>query len=108
MCRTRFSWRQAVEALRLVHIAKRAKHAGTCLAHGFDFAPVSFSVLGSFGPTAEEILTRFCQQYVSHARIRPWEAHQWVYHRLSFAVMRGVVEQFVRRQSSDFGWCLIN
>ena len=26
-----------------------------------------------------------------------------VYHRLSFVVMRGVAEQFVRRHSSDFG-----
>ena len=100
----RSNWQQAAEALRLVQEAKCAKHAETCLAHGFDFAPFSFSVLGSFGPTAQEVLTRVCQRYVSHARIRPWEAHQWVYRRLSFAVMRGVAEQFVRRQSSDFGW----
>ena len=99
----RSSWRQAVEALRLVQEAKRAKHAETCLAHGFDFAPFTFSVLGSFCPVAEEILTRFCKRYVSHAHIRPWEAHQWVYRHLSFTIMRGVAEQFVRRLSSDFG-----
>ena len=80
------------------------KHAETCLAHSFDFAPFSFSVLGSFSLAAEEILTRVCQRYVSHARILPWEAHQWVYQRLSFPVMHGVAKQFIRRQSSNFGW----
>ena len=54
----RSSWRQAAQALRLVEEAKGAKHAETCLTHGFDFAPFSFSVLRSLGPAAEEILTR--------------------------------------------------
>ena len=68
----RSSWRQA---LRSVQEAKCAKHAETCLTHGFDFAPFSFYVLRLFGPAAEEILTEICELYVSHARIRPWEAH---------------------------------
>ena len=100
----RYTRRQAVEALRVVQEAKRVKYAETCLAHGFDFPTFCFSVLGSFGPAAEEIITRFCPRYVSNARIRPWEAHQWVYHRMSSLVMRGVAEQFICRQSSDFGW----
>ena len=33
-----------------------------------------------------------------------WAAHSYVFHRLSFAVMRGVAEQFVGRQLSTFGW----
>ena len=76
--RTRSNWRQEVEALHLVQEAKRAKHGETCLANGFDFAPFSFSVVWSFGHAANEILTR-----VYHARIRPWEAHLWVYRGLS-------------------------
>ena len=52
-----YSCRQAVKALRLVQEARCVKRAETCLSHGFDFAPFSFSVLGSFAPTSEEILT---------------------------------------------------
>ena len=44
-----FSRWQAVEVLRLVKEAELAQHAETCLAQGFDFAPFSFSVMGSFG-----------------------------------------------------------
>ena len=71
--------------LRLVQEAKHGKYAETCLAHGLDLAPFSFSVLYLFGPVAEEILTRVCQRYISHAHIRLWEAS-----------MRGVVEKFIR------------
>ena len=98
------SWRQAAEALRFVQEFKRAKNVETCFAHGLNFATFSFSVLESFCPACEEILTQVCQPYVSHMLIRPWEAHKWVYHRFSFDVMSGVAEEFVRHESLDFGW----
>ena len=60
--------------------------------YNFDYVQFSFSVLGSFGPAAEEIFARVCLRYVSQVRMRPREAHQWVYYRLSFIVMRGVAE----------------
>ena len=33
-----------------------------------------------------------------------WEAHDWVFRRLSFAIMRGVSEQLIGRQLADFSW----
>ena len=100
----RMGWRDATSALFSVEQGKSDKHARSCISHGFDFSPFGFSTFGSFGPAAEELLDRVCRRYVSHAHIPPWEAHPWVYRRLSFSIMRGVAEQFVRRQSADFGW----
>ena len=37
------------------------------------------------------------QHYHLHAQAADWEAHTWIYRRLSFAIMRGVAEQFVGR-----------
>ena len=73
-------WDHTLQVLCQVPKAKCAKRAESCLAHDFDFAPFSFSLLWPFGPAAQEILTRVCEHYVSHSCIRPWEAHLWVYH----------------------------
>ena len=62
------------------------------MKNGFDFSPFGFSTFGFFGPTAEELLDRVCRRYVFHAHIPPWDAHPWVYHHLSFSIMRGVAE----------------
>ena len=72
---TRSNWRQVTVAILLVQEAKCAKHAETCLEHGFDFVPFSICVLGSFRLVISYILTRVHQPYVSYARIRPREAH---------------------------------
>ena len=90
--------------LAFVEQGKREKHACTCRSHGFDFIPFDFSSLGSFGPAAEELLSRVCKRYSSHARVSSWEAHSWVYRHLSFALIRGVAEQFVGRQLPTFAW----
>ena len=100
----RGGWRDAASALPSVEQGKRDKHAHICKSHGFDFIPFGFSSLGSFGPAAEELLSRICQRYISHAQVSSWEAHSWVFRLLSFAVMRGVTEQFVSRQLSTFEW----
>ena len=97
-------WRDAAFALVSVEQGKREKHAHTCLTHGFDFNSFGFSSLGSFGPAAEELLSRFCQRNSSYARVSSWEAHSSVFRRLSFAVMRGVVKQFVGQKLTTFGW----
>ena len=65
--------------------------------------PFSFSVFGSFGPAAQELLNRVCRRYRIHARVTEWEAHAWIHRRLSFAVMRGVADQFVGRRLVSFG-----
>ena len=101
----RGGWKDAASALTSVEQGKRDKHARTCRSHGFDFIPFGFSSLGSFGPEAEELLSRISQRYSSHARVPPWEAHSWVFRRLSFAVMRGVAAQLAGRQLPTFGWC---
>ena len=100
----RMGWRDATSALFSVEQGESDKHARSYISHVFDFSPFGFSTFGSFGPAAEELLDLLCHRYVSHAHIPPWEAHPWVYHRLSFFFMRGVAEQFVRLQSADFGW----
>ena len=100
----RSGWQAVVEALRLVQEAKRAKHVETCLAYGFEFSPFSISMSRSCGPAPEMILGRVYQRYVSQARIARWEAHQWVYRRLSLVVMCGIAERFFFRQSSDLSW----
>ena len=61
-----------------------------------------FSAFGSSGLAAEELVSRICLRYTAHAQIPEWEAHAWLFCRLSFALMRGVVEQFVGRQLADF------
>ena len=33
-----------------------------------------------------------CRSYVSHAHIPLWEAHDWVYRRLSFAIMCSIAD----------------
>ena len=97
-------WRDAVSALAAVEQAKCDKHSEVCASHGFDFTPFGFSVFGSFGPAAQELLGRVCRRYRTHARIAEWEAHSRVHRRLSFAVMRGVADQFVGRRLDSFGW----
>ena len=71
----------------------------TCITHSFYLAP-----LWSFGPAAEENFTCFCHQYVSHARIQPWEARRRVYHWLSSTKICSEAEQLVRRQIPECGW----
>ena len=75
----RSGWRDAAAALPSVEQGKRDKHSATCRSHGFDFIPFGFSTFGSFGPAAEELLSRICQRYSSHARIPEWEAHAWCF-----------------------------
>ena len=104
VCPARGGWRDAVSVLSVVEQAKRDKHVDTCASHRFDFVPFGFSVLGSFGPAAQELLDRICRRYRTHARIAEWEAHARVHRRLSFTVMRGVAEQFVGRHLASFGW----
>ena len=74
-----------------------------CRSLGFDFVPFGFSILGSFGPAAQDLLHRVVQRYRLHALVADWEAHAWIYRILSFAIMRGVVEQFAGRMSDSFG-----
>ena len=100
----RGGWRDAASALSIVERAKQEKHARTCLSHEFDFIPFGFSTFGSFGPAAETLLDRICQRFASHTQVPAWEAHAWVHRRLSFSIIRGVAEQFVRRQHPAFGW----
>ena len=100
----RSGWRDAASALSSVEQGKRDKHASTCRSHGFDFIPFGFSTFGSFGPEAEALLSRICQRFISHVQVPEWEAHDWVFRRLSFAVMRGVSEQLIGRQLADFSW----
>ena len=86
---------------------KRDKHLAMCSSYDLDFIPFGFSTFWSFGLAIEDLLSHICQRYVSHARIPEWEAHAWVFHRLSFAIMRGVAEQFVGRELLSFRWwCL--
>ena len=47
-----------------------------------------------------------CKIQCTHARISKWEAHACVFRRLSFAVMRGVAEQFVGWQLWVLSWLL--
>ena len=79
-------------------------HALNIKSHHLDFEPFGFSVFGSFGSAAQELLARVCRRYRTHARIAEWEAHAWVHRRLSFAIMRGVADQFVSRRLDSFGW----
>ena len=79
----------------LLSKVKNDKHSCACISHGFDFSPISLSTLRLFYSKVAVLLDRFCGKYVSHARIPPWKAHPWAYHRLSFSIMHSVTEQFV-------------
>ena len=96
----RGTWRDAASARACIVEGKREKHARTCRSHGFDFISFGFTSLGSFDPAPMELLSCICQRYSSHAQVSSWEAHSLVFCRSSFAVMRGVVEQFVGRHVS--------
>ena len=100
----RNGWRDASSVLSVVEQGKRDKHEAVCRSHGFDFSPFGFSVFGSFGPAARDLLDRIVQRYRLHAQVADWEAHAWIHRRLSFAIMRGVAEQFVGRMSDSFRW----
>ena len=68
------------------------------------FATSMERIFGSFGPVAEEVLHRMCELYRIHARVSEWEAHACVHHRLSFVIMRGVVDHYVGRCFVSFDW----
>ena len=74
------------------------------MSHSVDFVPFHFSTWGSFRPKAEGLLPCIYQGLILHFRIRVWEAHDWVFRRLSFMVMRRVAEQLVDRQMADVIW----
>ena len=88
--------------MSFVEQGKRDKHASTCRSHGFNFIPFGFSTFGSFYLQAEAFLPCVCQRLSSHVQVPKWQAHDWVFHRLSFAIMRGVLEQLIGRQLVDF------
>ena len=86
---------------------------GTCHPHLWSqhitwsrFLTFGFSNFWSSGIAAEDLLDIFFCRFVSHARIISWEAHLGVYRWFSIVIIRGVVEQFLRRQSANFGWWL--
>ena len=62
-------WRDVALALTSVQQSKGERHARTCRSHGFHFIPFGFSSLGSLRLAAEELLSRICQRYNSHARV---------------------------------------
>ena len=74
----RNGWRDASGALPAIEQGKRDKHASACRSHGFDVPPFSFSVFGSFGPLAQELLDRIVQRYRLHAQVADWEEHAWI------------------------------
>ena len=100
----RNGWRDAVSTLSSVEQGNRDKHVSVCRSQGFDFIPFGFSLFGSFGPEVKVFLGRVVQRYRLHAHVADWEAHAWIFRRLSFAIMRGVAEQFVGRMSDACGW----
>ena len=51
-------WRDATFELTVVEQGKRYKHETVCRSLGFDFVPLGFTVLVSFGPAALELLDR--------------------------------------------------
>ena len=97
-------WRDAVSAIAVVEQAKRDKHSEVCASHHSDFVAFGFSTLSSFVPATQELIYRVCRRYRTHARIAEWEAHSQVHRRPSFAVMRGVADQFVGGRLDSFGW----
>ena len=104
MSPARNGWRDAPSVLSAAELGKQDKHEALCRSHGFDFVPFGISIFGSFGLAAQDLLQRVVQRYRLHAQVVDWEAHAWIYRRLSFAIMRGVAEQFVGRMSDSFGW----
>ena len=94
----------AALVLLAVEQGKWDKHEAVYRSHGFDFVPFGFSTFGSFGPVIQDLLHRVVQRYRLHAQVADWEAHAWIYRKLSFAIMRGVAERIVGRMSDNFGW----
>ena len=47
---------------------------------------------GSFGQASQELLHRVVQRYCLHAQVGDWEAHDWIYCRISFTIMHDVAE----------------
>ena len=88
-------------------VGKQTKNAHTCNFHGFNFIPFFLFNLGLFGPEVGELLDRIFLHQCYFVRVTKWEAHSWVYFRLSLVAMRDLAEQFVGGQLADFKCCLI-
>ena len=95
--------RDVFSALATVEQAMQDKHTKKCNSHRFDFLPVSFSVLNSFGPALQELLDLVCREYHIHAQVPEWEAHTRVYCILSSTTIHGVADIFVARRFVSFG-----
>ena len=64
-------------------------------------SPHSFRSCCSY---SNALLSRIWQRFSSHLQVPKWEAHDWVFYRLSFAIMRGVSQQLIGRQLAEFSW----
>ena len=65
---------------------KEDKYACTCTSPSF----IPFSTFGSFGPTAEGLLSRIFYRLSSHTKVPKREAHDSDFHHLSFIRMHSV------------------
>ena len=96
----RSGWRDVASALPSVEQGKLDLPASTCKSHGFDFIPFRFFHLWLLRPGGGGTpLSNLPAFQVPH-----WEAHDWVFRRVSFAIIHGVSEQLIDRQLVDLSW----
>ena len=65
----RNGWRDATSVLPIFEEGNWDEHECACRSHGFNVIPLDFSVFGSFGLKAQELLGRVVKRYRLHAQV---------------------------------------
>ncbi|GKB40592.1 hypothetical protein Tco_0885534 [Tanacetum coccineum] len=77
---------------------KVTKHEKTCIENQHVFIPFAFDTFGFLAPEAVELLNRV--QRVMNSNVMTPRSTNVVFHRISFAIQKGLTAQLVARLSS--------
>ncbi|GJT65284.1 hypothetical protein Tco_1016764 [Tanacetum coccineum] len=93
------SWAPAVALLNAVE-KKKKKYASICEDNGYKFIPFAFSTFGEFDKDALDTLLRIKSISISHSN--NVKSGEFIFHRVSFCIQKGVGAQLVSRLPSNF------
>ncbi|GKC71047.1 hypothetical protein Tco_1116930, partial [Tanacetum coccineum] len=93
------SWAPAVALLNAVE-KKKKKYASICEDNGYKFIPFAFSTFGEFDKDALDTLLRIKSISISHSN--NVKSGEFIFHRVSFCIQKGVGAQLASRLPSNF------
>lgn len=79
---------------------KKRKYEDKCFRHGYGFATFGFTIFGELGEEAVDILKRIVQ--FAHGNSLSVKAANYIFHRVSFSIMKGVGAQLLSRLPTSF------